>query len=120
LADNIEMLNKIYDTKGISAIELNLACPNIPGKPVIAYDFEQMDHVLKTITSLPKFGTYPLGVKLAPYFDIPHFEKAASIIAKYPISFVVSINTVGNALFVDMENECEGICPKQGNNSSKQ
>ena len=32
---------------GIAGIELNLACPNVPGKPVIAYDFEQMEAVLE-------------------------------------------------------------------------
>ena len=114
LADNMKMLDKVFNTEGISAIELNLACPNIPGKPVIAYDFDQMESVLKEVTSHPLYGKYPLGIKLAPYFDIPYFQKAASIIIKYPIQYVVSINTIGNALFVDIDNECEAIAPKQG------
>jgi dihydroorotate dehydrogenase (fumarate) len=39
LTDNLEMLGRAMATPEISAIELNLACPNIPGKPTIAYDF---------------------------------------------------------------------------------
>lgn len=118
LDDNLAMLSAIYaggGGGGIAAIELNLACPNIPGKPVIAYDFEQMDAVLAAVTALPLFGTVPIGVKLAPYFDLPHIQRAASIIAKYPgIKYVVSVNTIGNGLFIDSVNECEAIAPKQG------
>lgn len=115
LADNLEMLNRIYEApENIAAIELNLACPNIPGKPVISNDFEQLEDVLKEVTEHPKYGTVPLGIKLAPYLDMPFFEKAATIIAKYPIRYVVCINTIGNALFIDADNECESIAPKNG------
>ena len=116
LDDNMQMLEKAYQVQGVSAIELNLACPNVPGKPVIAYDFDQMEEVHSEVTKSPHFGKKPLGVKLAPYFDMPHFERAAKIIAKYPIRFVVSINTIGNALFVDAETECASISPKGSNN----
>ena len=115
LADNVDMLNKIYqDSEGIAAIELNLACPNIPGKPVVSNDFEQMEEVLKTITDLPKFKLLPLGIKLGPYFDMPFFERAADIIAQYPVRYVVSCNTIGNALFIDAENECEAMAANRG------
>lgn len=114
LADNLQMLQKVLDTEGVSAIELNLACPNIPGKPIIAYDFDQLETVLKAVTALPRFDKYPMGVKLAPYFDLPFYDKVAAILVKYPIKYVVSINTVGNSLFIDFENECESIAPKQG------
>jgi len=117
LQDNIEMINRIEKVSaGIAAVELNLACPNIPGKPTVAYDFEQMEAVLKEITSLPLFAEkgLPLGVKLAPYFDFPHFQRAAEIINKFPIQFVTCINTLGNALIVDAENEMSVIAPKGG------
>ncbi len=114
--DNLTMLNRIYSstTEGISAIELNLACPNVPNKPMIAYDFEQLETILKRVTSLPDFNKYPLGIKLAPYFDIPHFEIIASIISKYPIRYIVCVNTIGNGLIVDADNECEGMAAKSG------
>mmetsp|Transcript_13449 Transcript_13449/g.18404 ORF Transcript_13449/g.18404 Transcript_13449/m.18404 type:complete len:375 (-) Transcript_13449:139-1263(-) len=114
LEDNLTMLQKALNTSGVAAIELNLACPNIPGKPVIAYDFDQMESVLQSVTSHKSFGAKPLGVKLAPYFDIPHFEKVAAILNKYPIKFVVCTNTVGNGLLVDAENEMAIIKPKNG------
>lgn len=114
LKDNLEMLTRAFSADGVAAIELNLACPNVPGKPVIAYDFEQMEQVLTAVSALPLFGTKPLGVKLAPYFDMPHFEKAVEIICKFKIQYVVSINTIGNALFVDADNECAMIAPKGG------
>lgn len=115
LKDNLEMLTRAYEVDGITAIELNLACPNIPGKPTIAYDFQQMEDVLQQVTSHPSFGKKPLGVKLAPYFDFPYFEQATTIISKYPgIKYVVTTNTIGNALFVDVDNECEGFKAKGG------
>jgi len=116
LEDNLTMLQKAFDSEGVSAIELNLACPNVPGKPIIAYDFDQMDAVLNAVFS--RFGELskkkPVGIKLAPYFDGPHFEKAVTIISNYPVRFVVCINTIGNALMVDTESECALISPKNG------
>ena len=116
LKDNVEMLHRALQVPGIAAIELNLACPNIPGKPVIAYDFDQMDDVLSHICLHPDIqnGKKILGIKLAPYFDRLHVEKAVTIIIKYPVKFIVSINTIGNALFIDAETECVSICAKGG------
>ena len=114
LADNLEMLGRALLTDGVAAIELNLACPNIPGKPTVAYDFEQMEQILQAVTKHAHFGKKPLGVKLAPYFDMPHFERACDILARYPLAFVVCINTIGNALFIDADKECAVITPKGG------
>lgn len=114
LEDNLTMLTRVFATEGISAIELNLACPNVPGKPMVAYDFAQMENVLQAVCSHPQFGKIPLGVKLAPYLDMPLFEQVVSILIKYPIKYIVCINTIGNALFVDAESECEAIVPRQG------
>lgn len=109
------MLRRVYlNAAGVAAIELNLACPNIPGKPTISNDFEQMEQVLKAATDMPQHGIIPLGVKLAPYFDIPFFERAAAILAQYPIRYVVCVNSLGNALMVDAERECEAIAPRHG------
>ena len=114
LDDNLEMLGRAMVTEGVSAVELNLACPNVPGKPIIAYDFQMMDEWLKVICAHPLFGKKPLGVKMAPYFDTPHFEEAASIVAKYPVKFIVCINTIGNALMVDADNEMPMMNAKGG------
>lgn len=108
------MLTRVYNTEGVTGIELNFACPNIPGKPMVAYDYDQLDAALDKVCSLPLFGKIPLGVKLAPYFDIPHFQRVADILAKHPIRYIVCVNTIPNGLVVDFDNESEGIAPKQG------
>jgi dihydroorotate dehydrogenase (fumarate) len=115
LADNLEMFGRACAKTGVAAVELNLACPNVIGHPIIAYDFDQMKTVLDKFLAHPSFGTKPLGIKLPPYFDMPHFEKAAAIInAAAGIRFVVSTNTVGNALVVDTHAEQPLIRPKGG------
>jgi len=121
------MLKKINDAiqsgeNRISAVELNLACPNVIGKPIIAYDFDQMDDVLKKVSSLPMFKgkgkntPLPLGVKMPPYFDGPHFERAAAVLNKYKgvVKYVASINTIGNALMIDTVAEMPVIRAKGG------
>jgi dihydroorotate dehydrogenase (fumarate) len=118
LEDNVTMIKKVLATEGVSGIELNLACPNVPGKPIIAYDFPQMDTVLSTIhKELSKANQHNMtfGVKLAPYFDKSQVEQAIKTIVKYPsIQYIVSINTIGNALFVNSEHECASITGKGG------
>ena len=40
VAENLQMLERIYSNPtNIAAIEVNFACPNILGKPIVAYDF---------------------------------------------------------------------------------
>ena len=59
------MLDKISKVEArIATVELNLACPNVIGKPIIAYDFDQMDSVLKAIEKLGLYKDIPLGVKM--------------------------------------------------------
>ena len=119
LADNLAMLKKISDVMSqpdnrIAAVELNLACPNIVGKPTIGYDYEQLEMVMSAVSSLKL--TFPLGVKLPPYFDKPHFEMCAEILNKYKhiISYAASINTIGNALAIDIHAEMPSIRANNG------
>uniref|UniRef100_A0A6U3QEU0 Dihydroorotate dehydrogenase catalytic domain-containing protein n=1 Tax=Ditylum brightwellii TaxID=49249 RepID=A0A6U3QEU0_9STRA len=129
LADNLKMLDKICESvnnadspSNISGVELNLACPNVIGKPIIAYDFDQMDSVLDAVSKLPSYQKamsnkqLPLGVKMPPYFDGPHFEKAAEVLNKYKdmVRYVASINTIGNAFAVDTVAEMPVISSKGG------
>lgn len=95
------------DYKGL--IELNLSCPNVPGKPQIAYDFETTEAIL---TEVFTYFTKPLGVKLPPYFDIVHFDQAAAVFNKFPLTFVNCINSIGNGLVI--EDETVLIKPKNG------
>ena len=51
IADNCEMLERALEA-GIDAVEMNLACPNVPGKPIIAYDFSSMKEACKRTTDV--------------------------------------------------------------------
>ena len=56
----------------------------------------------------------PLGVKLPPYFDMPHFDMMAEVLNNFPISFVTCVNSIGNGLVVDPVSETTVIKPKHG------
>ena len=115
LADNLECYGRAANTKGVSAVELNLACPNVIGHPIIAYDFVQLKTVLDAFQAHPDIDKVPLGIKLPPYFDGVHWQRACDVINQYAfIRFVVSTNTVGNALIVDAEAEQPLIRPNGG------
>lgn len=111
LEENLEILEKVNKSTGITAIELNLSCPNIPGKPQTGYDFERSDYVLEKVMNIVDL---PLGVKLPPYFDIVHFEMMAKVLNKYPLAFVTCVNSIGNGLVIDVEKESVVIKPKHG------
>lgn len=109
--ENLSMLEKVQNSDFSGLLELNLSCPNVIGKPQIAYDFETTETLLNQVFEIYK---KPLGVKLPPYFDLVHFEQMAKILNKFPLSFVTCINSIGNALFIDASNEMVVIKPKDG------
>lgn len=91
--------------------ELNLSCPNVPGKPQVAYDFALTDKILAEAFT---FFKKPLGIKLPPYFDLAHFDEMAEILNRYPIKYVNCINSIGNGLVMDLATEAAVIKPKGG------
>lgn len=106
LKDNLRMIEIVSDVKEIAAIELNIACPNVIGHPIIGYDFDQFSDVLSALDSHPCIGRKPLGLKLPPYLDFQHFKKVADMINKYDfVKYVACINTMGNALVIDADSE---------------
>jgi dihydroorotate dehydrogenase (fumarate) len=92
-------------------IEVNLSCPNIPGKPQIGYDLEASERLMKRVR---KIISVPMGVKLPPYFDPAHHEQTAKVIERVGVDFLSLINSVGNGLVVDPERETAVIKPKGG------
>lgn len=108
---DMPVLMDAFMSSDVDIIELNLSCPNLKGKPQIAYDFEATDRILAEVT---RNLTKPFGIKLPPYFDPVHWEQAGAIFRKYPIDFLVCINSVGNALVIDAETEKPLIKPKGG------
>lgn len=109
--ENVQMLKAISERDNIASIELNLSCPNVPGKPQTGYDFDTSRNLLEQVCKVVK---QPLGLKLPPYFDIPHFEMMAEVLNDFPISYVVCINSIGNGLVIDTDEECVVIKPKLG------
>ncbi|WP_262315201.1 dihydroorotate oxidase [Lacticaseibacillus parakribbianus] len=111
LEDNLAMLHEIQASEYRGFVELNLSCPNVPGHPQTGYDFEQ---TAKTLDAVFAFYDKPLGVKLPPYFDLAHFDAIAAVLNQYPLTFVTTINSVGNGLVVNAETETVAIRPKGG------
>lgn len=109
--ENMQLLKKIQESDFQGVTELNLSCPNVPGKPQVAYDFELTEEIL---TKVFKFFKKPLGVKLPPYFDIAHFDTIADVLNKFPLAYVNCINSIGNGLYIDVEQESVVIKPKNG------
>ena len=109
--ENLEMLDSIQKSAFSGITELNLSCPNVPGKPQLAYDFQATEQLLEKVFA---FFKKPLGVKLPPYFDLAHFDQMAEILNKFPLTYVNSVNSVGNALYIDTEEEAVVIKPKNG------
>lgn len=103
------ILKKVQESDYKGLVELNLSCPNVPGKPQIAYDFETTETIL---TEVFTYFTKPLGIKLPPYFDIVHFDQAATIFNQFPLTFVNCVNSIGNGLLIDDETVL--IKPKNG------
>ncbi len=103
------LLKKVQNSgfKGIT--ELNLSCPNVPGKPQIAYDFETTERILGEAFD---YFDKPLGIKLPPYFDIVHFDQAAEVFNRHPLKFVNCVNSIGNGMYI--EDESVVIRPKNG------
>ncbi|UQS86663.1 dihydroorotate oxidase [Nicoliella spurrieriana] len=109
--DDIQLLNQIQDSDYQGLTELNLSCPNVIGKPQMAYDFEGTQALLQSVFS---FFKKPLGVKLPPYFDLVHFDQITAILNQFPLTHVNSINSIGNGLWVDVASESVVIKPKGG------
>lgn len=109
--DDFPAIAKVINGAAPDLIEINLSCPNIPGKPQIGYDAEASERLIKRVRPLI---TVPMGVKLPPYFDPAHHELMGSVIARCGVDFLNLINSVGNGLFVNPDNETVVIKPKGG------
>ncbi|MFO0774317.1 MAG: dihydroorotate oxidase [Nitrospiraceae bacterium] len=109
--DDFVTIAQVINASRPDLIEVNLSCPNIPGKPQIGYDAEASERLLKRVRPLI---TVPMGVKLPPYFDPVHHQQMAQVIGRVGVDFLSLINSVGNALVVDPYREAVVIKPKGG------
>jgi dihydroorotate dehydrogenase (fumarate) len=111
LEDNLTIAESYNESDALGAIELNLSCPNLVGKPQVAYDFDQSAEVLERFAQVCK---KPFGVKLPPYFDFAHFDIMAGLLNGSAVRFVTCINSPGNGLVIDLDREQTLIRPKGG------
>lgn len=109
--DNIAVAHRIQDSGFNGLTEINLSCPNVPGEPQTAYD---PDQTVKILDALFAFFTKPLGVKLPPFFDLAQFDQMATILNRYPLAFINTMNSLGNGLMIDADTDTALIKPKGG------
>ncbi len=109
--DDFVTIAAVIDKSGPDLIEVNLSCPNLPGKPQIGYDPEASERLIRRVRQVV---TVPMGVKLPPYFDPAHHDVMAQVIRRTGVDFLSLINSVGNGLVVDPERETPVIKPKGG------
>ena len=96
------------------AMEINLSCPNIKGKPPPAYDGAALAEYLVLLKSQKEMlrdtgeaKLPPVGIKLPPYTYMGQFEEvcgaiaAATALGKSVVDFVTSTNTLGSSLVLD-------------------
>lgn len=90
------------------AMEINLSCPNIPGKPPPAYDGKSLSQYLVELqkaTSNTNAPRIPFGLKTPPYTHATEYHELVSALAASvgwdgvcPVSFVTATNTLGSCL----------------------
>lgn len=117
LEDMETMLYDINNSKDSlnNLVELNLSCPNIINKSIVAYDFEILDIYLDTLNQF-QLPNLKIGIKLPPFSELHIFEKVSNLLLKYSnnINFITCINSLVNGLFVDTKTCKTQIHPKGG------
>ena len=109
--DDFPEIARVINRAAPDLVEVNLSCPNIPGKPQIGYDCEASERLIRRVRAVVD---RPMGVKLPPYFDPAHHSAMAEVLKRSSVDFLSLINSVGNALVVDPERESVVIKPKGG------
>ena len=109
--EDFVIIAKVINESRPDLIEVNLSCPNIPGEPQIGYDPDVSARLLKRVRNVV---SVPMGVKLPPYFDPAHQERMAQVLEGVGVQFLSLINSVGNGLVVNPDEERVAIKPKGG------
>lgn len=90
------------------AMELNLSCPNIPGKPPPAYSRAALVEYLRALAAAVRDEErgavdVPIGLKSPPFTHAGMFEEfvgALGEVSPCPVAFVTAVNTLAPALVV--------------------
>jgi dihydroorotate dehydrogenase (fumarate) len=96
------------------AMEVNLSCPNVPGKPPPAYSSTALltyFNALKTEIVAEGHTHVPIGIKTPPYTYHDQFQSLIDALLKSaeaepthiscPISFITATNTLGSSLLLN-------------------
>lgn len=82
----VEIVEKLNRQEGVAALELNLSCPNLGHKTLVAQDPEATYRLVKKIKSISK---YPVSAKLSPNVtDISEIAAAAENAGADAVSLV--------------------------------
>ncbi len=82
----LSIIEKINQQEGIAAVELNLSCPNLNHKTLVAQDPQATETLVKAVKALSK---YPIITKLSPNVtDISDIALAAEIGGADAVSMV--------------------------------
>lgn len=79
---------KGLETAGVSAIEVNLSCPNLDDGQMFSFSAERSAEVVDAVSSVVAI---PVGAKLSP--DTPDIVGVASAVSEAGADFVVLTNT---------------------------
>lgn len=91
------------------AVEINLSCPNVPGRPPPAYDDGELRAFL---AALPESSPIPIGLKTTPYTHPGQFRMLVSAVKDSgKIAFITAANTLGSAVVMGPEG---AILPSEG------
>ncbi|VUC36946.1 unnamed protein product [Clonostachys rosea] len=81
------------------ALEVNLSCPNIPGRPPPAYDPSSLRLYMAALSGEPAI---PVGIKTPPYTHAGQYQALLGTLAEEgagaKLSFITATNTLGSCL----------------------
>ena len=117
IENTLTILKNIQEDQNCDFIELNVSCPNILNSPILGYNPTYFDTFLKMVFN-PELGIKDpnktkIGLKMPPYLDVILLKQIASIIEKYPVKYIATINGMPNGLVLD-NNYIKTIEPNNG------
>ncbi|KAM0723005.1 hypothetical protein Q7P37_001203 [Cladosporium fusiforme] len=94
-------------------MEVNLSCPNIPGKPPPAYSRESLEEYLSALAPVRAQSSVPVGIKTPPFTYHDQFQVLIDALLRTsetqcPIDFITATNTLGSSLLLSDDHGADG------------
>ena len=96
-AQFVEIVEKLNDQTGISVLELNLSCPNLGNKTLVAQDTDATYRLVKRLKGISKF---PIAAKLSP--NVTDISEIA-VAAEHAGADAVSLVNTFSAMAIDIK-----------------